>query len=195
MHELFIQQARKTPHHPALLASCRQWSYQELLQWVCRLSHRLVQSGVQRGDRVAIVMDKCPANVAAALAVQCVGAAYIPVAMEGAARCQAILNDCEPALVLTTPEWADELNERCLSAELNLPIYLADEASLADLPDWFEPVAMESDEPAYLIYTSGSTGKPKGVLLDHRAPLNTVMAMNEHFGITESDRFLSLTPS
>ena len=194
MHDLFIQQATKTPLRPALQASEQQWSYQQLLQWVSRLSHHLVEQGVKRGDRVAVVMDKCPANVAAALAVQCTGAAYIPVAMEGADRCQAILQDSQPVLILTTQIWEDELKARCQTAGLDLPVCLADEAGLQHLPDRFDAVEMSADEPAYLIYTSGSTGTPKGVLLDHKAPLNTVLSMNEHFAIGEEDRFLSLTP-
>ncbi|GBF51363.1 acetyl-CoA synthetase [Leptospira ryugenii] len=33
-----------------------------------------------------------------------------------------------------------------------------------ELPSFFAPVAMDSEDPLFILYTSGSTGKPKGVL-------------------------------
>src|SRR5262249_10914198 len=46
---------------------------------------------------------------------------------------------------------------------------------------------------AYVIYTSGSTGQPKGVLIDHRGALNTVLDINQRFGLSASDRVLGLS--
>nr|MDT0526122.1 AMP-binding protein [Streptomyces sp. DSM 41633] len=43
------------------------------------------------------------------------------------------------------------------------------------------------------IYTSGSTGTPKGVAVSHRAALNTLVDIEERFGIRPGDRALGLS--
>ena len=55
------------------------------------------------------------------------------------------------------------------------------------------PVVVGGDELAYVIYTSGSTGEPKGVEVSHRSALNTVVDVNERFGVGGSDRVLALS--
>jgi non-ribosomal peptide synthetase component F len=46
---------------------------------------------------------------------------------------------------------------------------------------------------AYVIFTSGSTGEPKGVMIEHRSALNTVLDINERFGVSADDRILALS--
>jgi acyl-coenzyme A synthetase/AMP-(fatty) acid ligase/acyl carrier protein len=44
-----------------------------------------------------------------------------------------------------------------------------------------------------MIYTSGSTGFPKGVVIDHRGAVNTILDINERFGVGKDDRVLALS--
>ncbi|MEM7556203.1 MAG: amino acid adenylation domain-containing protein, partial [Cyanobacteria bacterium P01_A01_bin.84] len=46
---------------------------------------------------------------------------------------------------------------------------------------------------AYTIYTSGSTGLPKGVMISHQGAVNTILDINQRFGITEKDSVLALS--
>src|SRR5262249_54045351 len=55
------------------------------------------------------------------------------------------------------------------------------------------PAATGPDDLAYVIYTSGSTGLPKGVMIDHRAAANTILDINERFGVGPDDRVLALS--
>ncbi|MFC0409898.1 amino acid adenylation domain-containing protein [Roseomonas elaeocarpi] len=50
-------------------------------------------------------------------------------------------------------------------------------------------------DAAYAIFTSGSTGEPKGVVVEHRAIVNRLEWMREHYGITAADRVLQKTPA
>jgi non-ribosomal peptide synthetase component F len=42
---------------------------------------------------------------------------------------------------------------------------------------------IDPDKLAYVIYTSGSTGAPKGVMIDHRGAVNTILDVNQRFGV------------
>ena len=55
-----------------------------------------------------------------------------------------------------------------------------------------EPVQGPEDL-AYVIYTSGSTGLPKGVMIDHRGAVNTIVDINQRFGVGPADRVLALS--
>ena len=53
--------------------------------------------------------------------------------------------------------------------------------------------AWAGDALAYVLYTSGSTGAPKGVEITHGAALNTVVAINERYGVGAADRTLAVS--
>jgi yersiniabactin nonribosomal peptide synthetase len=63
-------------------------------------------------------------------------------------------------------------------------------AGVAPLPG---PVPVDEDAVAYVIYTSGSTGVPKGVEVSHRSAVNTVVDVNERFGVGAADRVLAVS--
>jgi acyl-CoA synthetase (AMP-forming)/AMP-acid ligase II len=65
-----------------------------------------------------------------------------------------------------------------------------DRAELA--APWADPAPSDA---AYVIYTSGSTGEPKGVVVEHRAIVNRLLWMREHYGIRADDRVLQKTPA
>jgi amino acid adenylation domain-containing protein len=55
------------------------------------------------------------------------------------------------------------------------------------------PDASQVDDLAYVIYTSGSTGQPKGVMIDHRGAANTILDLNDRFGVGPGDAALSVS--
>jgi acetyl-CoA synthetase len=155
-------------------------SYGELQAQADRLSHALVRLGVQRGDRVAIVMPQRPETAVAQMAILQLGAVAMPLSMlfgpdalayrlqdsgtrvaiadeSSIANLRAVRGDC-PALqtVLAAGAAAGQGDADWCAA-----------LAAADAP--FDPVDTTADEAAVLIYTSGTTGPPKGALIPHRA--------------------------
>ena len=145
-----------------------------------RLSHVLAALGVQRGDRVALVMPQRVETAAAYLAIFQAGAVAMPLSMLFGPEALAYrLQDSEAVVALCDESSvANLLAVRAECPALRTVIGVGAAALQADL-DWsvelarhparFEPVDTRSDEGAILIYTSGTTGPPKGALLPHRA--------------------------
>jgi len=155
-------------------------SYRALQRQANRLSHALRRLGVQRGDRVAIVMPQRFETAIAHMAVYQLGAVAMPLAMLFGPDALAYrLQDSGAALAIADESAiANLLVARTDCPALRTVMAVGDAAGQGDL-DWddalaaetdrFTPVVTRADDPAVLIYTSGTTGPAKGALIPHRA--------------------------
>ncbi len=159
------------------ITSC---TFFELQQQANRLSRVLTGLGVQRGDRVAIVMPQRFETAVAYMAVLQVGAVAMPLSMlfgpealayrlQDGAAVLAICDESSIASVASVRESCPSLRRLLgvggAGAQADLDYFDA----LAGVAPEFTPVMSAADDPAVLIYTSGTTGNPKGALIPHRA--------------------------
>ena len=79
LDEFLDHSAHRRPHHPAVEEADHKISYAELAALSDRVRDRLVQGGVQVGDRVGIYMHKSIDGVASIFGILKAGAAYVPV--------------------------------------------------------------------------------------------------------------------
>ncbi|MDB5871841.1 MAG: AMP-binding protein [Ramlibacter sp.] len=155
-------------------------SYLELQMRANALSHLLAGLGVQRGDRVAIVMPQRFETAIAYIAVFQLGAVAMPLSMlfgpealeyrlQDSAAVVAICDESSVANVKAVrgqcPALRTLIGVGAAASEADLDY----EAELARQRTGFTPVRTRADEGAVLIYTSGTTGPPKGAYLPHRA--------------------------
>ena len=77
MHRGLESAAERFPDHPAVLAGDDRWTYGELDRAANALARHLVDRGVGRGDRVAVMTSNRPEFVATVHAVSKVGAAPV----------------------------------------------------------------------------------------------------------------------
>jgi acetyl-CoA synthetase len=163
------------------------YSYSQLQEQANRLSHVLAARGVQRGDRVGIVLPQRFETAVAYMAVMQMGAVAMPLSMLfGPEALEFRLQDSEAVVAIcdagsllalagvrhTCPQLRAVVGVGLAAADAALlsgPLDAAWEAALRASPDTFEPVNTLAEEPAVLIYTSGTTGNPKGALIPHRA--------------------------
>jgi acetyl-CoA synthetase len=133
----------------------------ELQHRSAQIAHLLAAHGVQRGDRVAVVMPATPDAAATFLAVYRSGAILLSMSVlygdEGVTH---RLTDSGAKLLVT-----DAGNEARFAA-LGANVLLLDEAD--GQPTDFATVDTLADDPAQLYYTSGTTGLAKGILHAHR---------------------------
>ena len=154
------------------------YTYFELEQAAAALSHVLTGLGVQRGDRVAIVMPQRFETAVAYMAVFQMGAVAMPLSMLFGPEALAFrLQDSEAVVAICDD--SSIVSIRAVRAECPaLRSVVAVDAAGGDLDysaavaqhqSAFQAVKTKAEEAAILIYTSGTTGPPKGALLPHRA--------------------------
>ena len=153
-------------------------SYAELQAQANRLSNALQALGVQRGDRVAIVMPQRFETAVAYMAVLQMGAVGMPLSqLFGPDALEFRLHDSEAVVALcdaSTRAAVQAVSGNCPALHSVIAVDAGEGALdwatvLAQEPASFKPVDTLADEAAVLIYTSGTTGNPKGALIPHRA--------------------------
>ena len=154
-------------------------SYAALQAAADRLSHVLQRLGVQRQDRVAIVMPQRPETAVAHMALYQMGAVAVPLSVLFGPDALAYRLQDSGAVVAIVDESAIA-NMRAVRADcpaLHTLLVAGTAAGQGDV-DWsiavggrrkpFAACKTLADDPAVLIYTSGTTGPPKGALIAHR---------------------------
>jgi len=154
------------------------YTYFELKNAADALSHVLAGLGVQRGDRVAIVMPQRFETAVAYMAVFQLGAVAMPLSMLfGPEALEYRLQDSEAVVAISDESsMASLLQVRATCPALRTVIAVGDtradvqyEVAVCNHQNAFAAVKTKAEEAAILIYTSGTTGQPKGALLPHRA--------------------------
>ncbi|EYU13214.1 non-ribosomal peptide synthetase, partial [Photorhabdus aegyptia] len=183
IHQLFEQQAEKTPAATALIAGDKSLSYRELNTCANRLTRQLIEQGVCPGDHIALLLERSIELVVAQLAILKAGAVYVPIDPNVPdERKNWLINDCLARLLLTDIQMDIPTN-------LAVPLLrLSDESDTSREEDCLNSdLPSSSTELAYIMYTSGSTGTPKGVLVPHRAVVRLVIN-NGYAEISHDDR-------
>ncbi|MFJ9891651.1 amino acid adenylation domain-containing protein [Streptomyces sp. NPDC091287] len=192
VHELFAQQAARTPGNTAVLAGGTALTYALLDERANRLAALLTARGAAPERLVAVALPRSADLLVALLAVLKTGAAYLPLDPEHPLdRIGYTLQDADPALVLVTHE------TQALLAGSDTPRLVLDApatgrelaAATAQAPE----AVGSPDNPAYVIHTSGSTGRPKGVIVPHGALTNFLDDMGRRFALTPESRLLAVT--
>lgn len=180
------------------------WSYWELACLSKRYANFLRSLGVDRGDRVALVMEQGVELAALHLAIYSLGAIALPMShLYGPETFMHILTDSQAKAIVVSRGPAQKI--RPIRSDLpNLKIFVVNdvaqegEISLADAagqsPE-FEPIDVDADEPALLVYTSGSSGHPKGALHGHRILEGYLLTFRLFFNIQFDESTVFYTPS
>ena len=155
-------------------------TYLALQQAADALSHVLASLGVQRSDRVAIVMPQRFETAVAYMAVFQMGAVAMPLSMLFGPEALAYrLQDSDAVVAICDESSISSVNTvRAQCPALRKVVAVGEAAGQGDL-DYgsavqaqqcgFAAVQTKADDGAVLIYTSGTTGQPKGALIPHRA--------------------------
>nr|WP_145550293.1 non-ribosomal peptide synthetase [Variovorax boronicumulans] len=161
--------------------------YAELEQRSRALALMLRARGVGPDRLVAVALPRSLELLVALVAVLRAGGAYLPLDLaHPPERLARVLAQSQPVCALVRAEDAARLPP-------GLPrLHAADWPQQADAALDAPPTPQDA---AYVIYTSGSTGEPKGVLVEHRAIVNRLEWMRQHYGFAPDERILQKTPA
>jgi acetyl-CoA synthetase len=162
----------------------RSYSFAQLQQAADAFSHVLTDLGVQRGDRVAIVLPQRFETAVAYVAVMQMGAVAMPLSLLfGPEALEYRLQDSEAVVAIADASSVSNVlavRAQCPALREVIGVDLSNAADMLHVDvDYasaiaaqqrsFTAVQTKADEGAVLIYTSGTTGPPKGALIPHRA--------------------------
>ncbi|KAM3115388.1 beta-ketoacyl synthase N-terminal-like domain-containing protein [Phormidesmis sp. 146-33] len=117
--------------------------------------------------------------------------AYPPRPNRSAARLQAIVDDAQPSIILTTTAILNHANRLVTCHQSH---WIATDVLTDCATDWEAP-HIQADAIAFLQYTSGSTAAPKGVMVTHTNLLHNLSLIRQQFDVTsESSGVIWLPP-
>ena len=157
----------QSPAAPCLSFEGDRLTFRELQDRSSCVANALLQRGVRRGDRVAVIARNAPAHFELFFGCAKAAAIMLPINWRlSPPEIAAILADASPTLVLVSEELRASLSGMSSGAE----VIDLDSA----YPAWRDAASSVDPDPAVLpgdavlmLYTSGTTGVPKGAMLSH----------------------------
>ena len=209
--EALLFSARKYPLKTAIIVKNREYSYSSLKECSENIAIHLVQSGIRKGDRVAIYMNNSWESVVSIYGITLAGAAFLVINPQTKAdKLQYILKDSGAKILFSESIQNNELSKALGNlTDVKEVIISGDISRMSGFPA-IKMVAFEdalnfnaghtvlpgiiANDLAALIYTSGSTGFPKGVMMTHQSMVFTSWSLIEYLRLSEDDRILLILP-
>lgn len=177
LHQLFEEQARRTPESAAVVFEQDALTYAELDSRADRLASHLRTLGVGPDSLVALVVERSIEMIVGILGILKAGGAYLPIdPAQPPVRTASVLEDARVTAIVTQSALLGLLPERAPNP-VPIDTFVWSKA-LADLP---VATPGRPEHLAYVIYTSASTGRPRGVCVEHRQIVNYVRGVSERF--------------
>ncbi|WUS96210.1 AMP-binding protein [Streptomyces sp. NBC_00708] len=219
----FRESAGRTPDHPALAYFDGRLSYRETDELSDSVAGHLAARGLERGDRVAIMLQNSPQFVLALLGAWKAGATVVPLnPMYKSAEVGHVLKDAEvTALICADRAWEAYLRDTAAAAPGVRIALTACELDLQTKNDErvlnFErlPAAEDADDlvavarqglaapagrdltaadTALISYTSGTSGTPKGAMNSHGNIMVNAERQRTGHPVPEGAAYFALAP-
>jgi fatty-acyl-CoA synthase/long-chain acyl-CoA synthetase len=201
MHDGIRRNAYKYPVKTALRDSLRQITYAELNERSNRIANSLLQSGIKKGDPVALLIGNRIEHLEIVFALSKIGALSIPLDVKWRSlELAGTLSSLEPVLLFMEqsclPEFAIAREQRKELERIRVVVLESEEfVAIANGPNREEPdVNVQADDPFMVLITSGTTGFPKGCLATQRTFVFHCINNAIEKGLGAHDRALLASP-
>ena len=173
-------------------------TYAQLFAGAQKIAQKLLSSGLQPGDRVAVQVEKTLEAVQLYLGTVLAGGIFLPLntAYTGA-EVGYFLSDATPRVLVCDPTRHAELaplagNATVFTLDKNGAGSLTDD--LPPLDPAFQPVTRGADDLAAILYTSGTTGRSKGAMLSHKNLASNSESLRDLWRFTADDVLIHALP-
>ncbi|MCY8372394.1 non-ribosomal peptide synthase/polyketide synthase, partial [Bacillus haynesii] len=185
IHQLFEEQAERTPGHTAVVFENEELSYKALNERSNQLAGLLREKGVKPDMIVGVMAERSVEMIVGMMAVLKAGGAYLPIDPEYPEdRIRYMIEDSGISILLKKADKQIDVDFTCIDMNEK---GLAKDMATENLGD-----TSGSSNMAYVIYTSGSTGKPKGVMVNHQSIVNTLYWRKQSYGYSTADATLQV---
>jgi len=192
------------PGKIAMISEETKVTYGELARRVNRLANLIHKKGIQKGDRVAVLLYNSKEYVEIVSALATTGAILVPLNFRLTGEELAyILKDSESETLIFDEAFTHvveaikgnipvrEGNYICVGKAISLWAIPYEKAVSEESPENFRADRpIDGEDPQIIMYTSGTTGLPKGTILSHRKTFYNVLNADIFYGLTSEDIFL-----
>ncbi len=194
--------ASRNPDGEALICGDCRLTWRDVVERSAQVAAGLQKTGLQSGDRLALLLGNRVEFVLAVFAAAQLGLVTVLLSTrQQTPEIAHVLNDCGAAMIIHEPGLADRLPGASDVPGLKYRIavdggavvgqsfsYLADNAPLQGHAEVGE------EDTAMILYTSGTTGRPKGAMLAHCNVVHSAMIFVGCLELTASDRSIAAVP-
>lgn len=207
--DLIALSAKRAPNAIALTYGKESINYADLQRSIEGFVSGMLGLGLQRGERIAIYLEKRFETVIASFGATAAGCVFVPLnPLLKPDQVAYIMRDCNVRVLITSNERLPLLapvletcaDLRCVVLtnakqlpQANDPVTYLRWDDLVNAPARTGHRVIDTDMAA-ILYTSGSTGKPKGVVLSHRNMVAGAKSVASYLENTASDTLLAALP-
>jgi acyl-CoA synthetase (AMP-forming)/AMP-acid ligase II len=198
--------AKKFPNTVALMDAQRVFTYPEMNQRVNKLASSLTSLGLEKGDKVAVLLENCIEICELFLATAKSGIIIVPINFRlVSSEVEYIVDNSDAKAFVVHDQFAATV-EPIRENLKNIPAknyvivgkpqegYRPYEEFLQNSPDSEPDIEVAPQDTWILIYTSGTTGRPKGVIRSHESHIAYYLHNALDFGFNEHDVCLNVMP-
>lgn len=185
--------------------SVQSYTYDQIYHSALRVAGWLFRQGVQKGDRIAIILENGPEWCLSYFGSLFAGAVAVPLDVQLSSReIKHLLKETEAKIVFTSePAGADKFSD--LDSLKKAVVTDGKDKTSAKTIGFTEVLKsppinkadrppLEPGDPASILYTSGTTGLPKGVVLTHKNFYANFSSISKLGYVQITDNFLSILP-
>ena len=207
--EIIKVNATKYPNKLALKDIKRQLTFEELNERTNRLANGLLKSGLNKGDKVAVLSNNSIEFMEIYVAAAKGGFIIVPLNFRLHPHDIAYIIKNSNSKLLLVDSRFQEATEKIWERAEELGFNYVDRALIADKQtegwklyenyiemsdDSYPSINLTPEDTWVILYTSGTTGRPKGVIRSHRSYTAFFLVNEAEFSFTPQDYGMILMP-
>ena len=195
------QAASRNGDGEALVCGEKRLSWRETIVRARQIATGFLRLGLERGDRVAILLGN---RIEFPLILFAAAQAGLVTVLLGTRQQKPeiayVLTDCGAKCLIHEASLAERLPDAQDVPDLAHRIVIDDDtrlstfSQLADHPPLREAASVGEEDTAMILYTSGTTGRPKGAMLAHCNIIHSSMIFASAMELTEKERSIAAVP-
>jgi len=193
--------ASRNPDGEALVCGDVRMNWREVVQRSKDVAAGFHRLGLQRGDRVAVLLGNRIEFVLTMFAAAHAGLITVLLGTrQQKPEIAYVLTDCGARLLIHEAGLADRVPEARDVPDVQHRIAVDDDAHLSQFSSLCDNAALPSpaevaeEDTAMILYTSGTTGRPKGAMLAHCNVIHSSTIFVSCLQLTEADRSIAAVP-